>query len=58
MQGEVNAMNYENCRLCPRQCGVNRADGELGYCKMPGKVRAARAAAHYWEEPVISGSFG
>ena len=58
MQGEVNAMNYENCRLCPRQCGVNRAAGELGYCKMPGKVRAARAAAHYWEEPVISGSFG
>ena len=25
---------------------------------MPGQLLAARAAAHYWEEPVISGSFG
>ena len=25
---------------------------------MPGAIRAARAAAHYWEEPVISGSYG
>lgn len=25
---------------------------------MPGEIRAARAAAHYWEEPVISGSYG
>jgi len=51
-------MDYGNCRLCPRQCGVDRTKGELGFCKMPGRVRAARAAAHYWEEPVISGSFG
>ncbi len=25
---------------------------------MPGQVHAARAAAHYWEEPLLSGSFG
>ena len=25
---------------------------------MPDKLYAARASAHYWEEPVISGSFG
>lgn len=25
---------------------------------MPGQLRAARAALHYWEEPVISGSYG
>lgn len=51
-------MDYENCRLCPRQCGVDRTKGDLGFCKMPGRVRAARAAVHNWEEPVISGSFG
>jgi len=51
-------MGYENCQLCPRRCGVDRTKGERGFCGMPGKVRAARAAAHYWEEPVISGSFG
>lgn len=46
------------CRLCPRECGVNRADGQLGYCRMPAKPHAARAALHYWEEPCISGKEG
>ena len=49
---------YEHCTLCPRACGVNRSAGQLGFCKMPGHLVAARAAAHYWEEPVISGDFG
>ena len=51
-------LSYESCRLCPRQCGVDRTRGERGFCRMPGAIRAARAAAHYWEEPVISGSYG
>ena len=51
-------LSYTHCTLCPRACGVDRTAGELGFCRMPGQVRAARAAAHYWEEPVISGSFG
>lgn len=49
---------YQHCTLCPRKCGVDRTAGELGYCRMPASLRVARAAAHYWEEPVISGSFG
>lgn len=52
------AITYENCTLCPRRCGVNRTAGQRGYCRMPDQIIAARAAAHYWEEPVISGSFG
>ncbi len=51
-------LTYEHCTLCPRRCGVDRTSGELGFCAMPAQVHAARAAAHYWEEPVISGSFG
>lgn len=51
-------LSYESCTLCPRRCGVNRAAGQLGFCRMPGHILAARAAAHYWEEPVISGDFG
>ena len=51
-------LSYEQCTLCPRKCGVNRAAGERGFCRMGAELRAARAAAHYWEEPVISGSFG
>ena len=51
-------MNYQTCRLCPRKCGVDRTAGQLGFCKMSDQIKIARAAAHYWEEPVISGSFG
>lgn len=50
--------SYEHCTLCPRRCGVDRTKGERGFCGMPDKLYAARASAHYWEEPVISGSFG
>lgn len=47
-----------SCTLCPRNCKVNREAGQLGYCKMPGKIFAARAALHMWEEPCISGNTG
>ncbi len=49
---------YNECRLCPRSCGVNRNDGKRGYCGMSGELRLARAALHMWEEPCISGSSG
>lgn len=51
-------LSYDNCTLCPRRCHVNRSAGELGFCRMPGRLRAARAMVHYGEEPVISGSNG
>lgn len=51
-------LSYTHCTLCPRRCGVDRTRGQLGFCKMPGQVHAARVGVHYWEEPVISGSFG
>ena len=51
-------LSYESCTLCPRRCSVNRSTGQRGFCAMPDHIVAARAAAHYWEEPVISGDFG
>ena len=51
-------LSYQNCTLCPRRCGADRTNGQLGFCRQADKIYAARAAAHYWEEPVISGSFG
>ncbi len=47
----------ENCRLCPRECGVNRYE-RSGYCKEGSAVRIARADLHLWEEPCISGKNG
>ncbi len=48
----------EGCRLCPRECNVDRVHGERGYCKMPSEPYVARAALHRWEEPCISGTEG
>lgn len=46
------------CMLCPRNCGVNRNNNELGFCKMGKDLMVARAALHFWEEPIISGEKG
>lgn len=51
-------VSYDNCRLCPRMCGVRRSEGRMGLCGMDGKLRVARAALHMWEEPCISGTAG
>ena len=48
---------YENCRLCARNCGVNRTVS-TGFCKATDEMYIARAALHYWEEPPISGTNG
>lgn len=48
---------YENCKLCPRNCGVNRKNN-IGFCGQSDKLYAARAALHMWEEPCISGEQG
>lgn len=49
---------YENCILCPRNCGVNRSTGVTGFCRAGSEVTLARAALHFWEEPCISGVNG
>ena len=54
----AQTLTYQNCKLCPRSCGVDRTAGERGFCGMPAHPVAARAAAHYWEEPPISGEYG
>lgn len=51
-------MTYENCRLCPRECGVNRTAGELGFCSCPDTALVAKTMLHKWEEPVLAGSGG
>lgn len=51
-------LTYKNCALCPRECGVDRSKGELGLCRMPAGIKAARAMLHFGEEPPICGDFG
>ena len=49
---------YRHCTLCPRLCGVDRLAGERGFCGMPAGAFAARAALHFWEEPVLCANGG
>lgn len=46
------------CFLCPRACGVDRIIGQKGVCGQTDRLKVARAALHYWEEPCISGKEG
>lgn len=46
------------CMLCPRNCGVNRDKGEIGYCGCGKEMVIARYSLHEWEEPCISGDKG
>ena len=47
----------QSCALCPRACGADRTVSE-GFCGGGGRVKLARAALHFWEEPCISGNRG
>ena len=49
--------DVKHCTLCPRQCGADRTT-RPGFCGGGDSLRAARAALHLWEEPVISGRNG
>ena len=51
-------MCYVNCKLCPRQCGVDRTAGQVGFCGCPDKALVAKAMLHMWEEPALAGSGG
>ncbi len=46
------------CRLCPRQCAVDRLDNETGFCKTGRRARIASYNAHFGEEAPLVGRFG
>ena len=55
---ELSFLKESGCGLCPRECGADRLTGEKGYCRADGRLFAARAALHFWEEPCLSGERG
>jgi putative pyruvate formate lyase activating enzyme len=48
----------KRCELCPRKCGVNRLEGEIGFCGAGNRVQVAHWGLHFGEEPPISGTRG
>ena len=51
-------MSYVNCKLCPRECGIDRTKGETGYCRCPDTAIVAKTMLHKWEEPALAGNGG
>lgn len=51
-------MDYVNCELCPRRCGVDRTAGQTGFCGCPDTALVAKTMLHKWEEPVLAGAGG
>ena len=51
-------MTYENCTLCPRNCGVDRTKGEKGFCGAPDVALVSKSMLHKWEEPALAGDGG
>jgi len=46
------------CRLCPRDCGVNRLEGERGICRTTRSAIVSSAHPHFGEERPLVGSRG
>jgi len=49
----------ESCRVCPRECGVNRLKNDkIGFCRSGVNPIIASAGPHDGEEPPLSGTNG
>jgi putative pyruvate formate lyase activating enzyme len=47
-----------SCTVCPRNCGVDRTGGELGYCRGGLLPRVSSSGPHFGEEPPLVGRYG
>ncbi|MDI7261282.1 MAG: radical SAM protein [Thermodesulfobacteriota bacterium] len=57
-RGQLLMEFLRECRLCPRECGVNRLNGEVGYCKAPSELMVSSAFPHFGEELPLVGTHG
>jgi putative pyruvate formate lyase activating enzyme len=48
----------KECRLCPRECRVNRLDGETGVCQAGSELMVSSVFPHFGEEPPLVGYQG
>jgi len=53
---------FLECRLCPRECRVNRFEpgkgGYAGFCRQNHELRVAYIGPHFGEEPPLTGTRG
>src|SRR5512138_2199523 len=47
-----------SCVCCPRNCKINRLEGQFGFCRVRGGIQISHIGLHFGEEPPISGTKG
>lgn len=57
-RGEALWDKLNECRLCPRECGVNRLEGETGFCNATSTLKVASYSPHFGEERPLVGVGG
>jgi putative pyruvate formate lyase activating enzyme len=55
---ETARKRLASCTLCPRQCRVNRLEGETGVCRTGEKAMVSSCNAHFGEESPLVGTRG
>jgi len=48
----------ESCELCPRECGVDRLDGDEGFCGASSQLEVSSYHPHFGEERPLVGKGG
>ncbi|MDD1752405.1 MAG: radical SAM protein [Methanotrichaceae archaeon] len=48
----------ESCQICPRNCGVNRLENEIGFCRVGRKAKVYSYTPHFGEEAPLVGVHG
>ncbi len=57
-RGEILANMMHECRLCPRECGVDRIAGERGFCGASSQLVVSSFNPHFGEEASLVGRGG
>lgn len=57
-RGELLWQMMESCQLCPRMCGVNRLEGEKGFCQASAELHISAFHPHFGEEKPLVGQGG
>lgn len=55
---EFLVQHLSECRICPRNCKVNRAEGEIGKCGAGREILVSSISKHFGEEPPLVGKSG
>ncbi len=55
---ELAEQFLKKCKLCPRNCKIDRTNNEVGFCHSSNLPIVSAYSPHFGEEPVLSDKYG